>query len=134
MRLYVSRICPHHPLICGKYLYFRYLNTIGNALASTLKMLASETFNYWRNATKIGHPQWRPQTLGHIVASCRILSTWPWRIRQRLQRRISKTVCVTCSRPLTPAQVVDGVILSQESVTDDPKGTRRGRNVHSGKG
>jgi hypothetical protein len=38
------------------------------------------------------------------------------------------------SAQLTPAQIIDGVVLSQESITDDPKRTSRGGDIHSGEG
>jgi hypothetical protein len=33
-----------------------------------------------------------------------------------------------------PTEIVDGVVLSEESVTDDPQGTDGGGDVHTGEG
>lgn len=72
-------------------------------------------------------------------------STWPWRTRRRLGRRITRP---RVSRPfhylnhenshanstLTLAEIVNGVELPQEGVSNDPKGSNRSRDVHAGKG
>jgi hypothetical protein len=60
--------------------------------------------------------------------------TWTWRNQRRLRQRKSATAISNASTELTPAQIIDGVVLSQESITDDPKGTGRGGDIHSGEG